>query len=518
VPAAGSRTRLLLATVSLGLVAWPFMVVTFPPLADLPQHAAQVRLLGEALAGDGAYAVQWGTPYSLAYLPLAAATALAGPLAGARLGAMLIALAWVGAVHLLAWRLGRSAAAATAASVLVFHHALYWGFLPFLVGFPVFAAWLLLVRQEPRPRVTRAALFTGGALLLYTAHALWFAAGLGWLALDVATRHHRGTPWRHLVARLAGPAAVAAAAVAWFRALSSSSFATPPLWVPQPWRRLLPGSWVEAAFGGLAGLLEPLTFAALAAWLVAALVVHLVRSTDREKGAGDRAPEGEATGWDYRLLSLGLLLLAGALLLPDKYTNTIEFNDRWFPPALALLLLAAPRLPLRPTLTRAAAVTLLGAFVMTTAVTWQRAEAEELAGLAPALASLPDEPRLLGLEFPRRSRYLDRQPYLQIFAWGQVLRGGELNFSFADFPPSPVVYRPPRRPPWTPGLEWFPQRVRPGDFGWFTHVLVRAPPAIHSRFEAAAYLVPVNPPAPWRLYRVGDGAPRENRRVAPQPP
>jgi hypothetical protein len=54
----------------------------------------------------------------------------------------------------------------------------------------------------------------------------------------------------------------------------------------------------------------------------------------------------------------------------------------------------------------------------------------------------------------------------------QVVRGGELNFSFARFAPMAVVYRTPRRPPWTGRLEWRAERVKPKDFDHFNYALV----------------------------------------------
>ena len=60
----GERGALFVASALLALT--PFFVVTFPPITDLPQHLAQVRLFGEALADpDGPYGIQWWTPYSL---------------------------------------------------------------------------------------------------------------------------------------------------------------------------------------------------------------------------------------------------------------------------------------------------------------------------------------------------------------------------------------------------------------------------------------------------------------------
>src|SRR5215813_8474311 len=64
--------RVLLATVCCLLLAVPFVSVRFPPITDLPQHLAQIRLFHETIAApDSPYRVQWLTPYILAYVPLA---------------------------------------------------------------------------------------------------------------------------------------------------------------------------------------------------------------------------------------------------------------------------------------------------------------------------------------------------------------------------------------------------------------------------------------------------------------
>ncbi len=476
------------------LVAVPFLVVTFPPAADLAQHVAQVRLFAEAMGGGSPYAVQWATPYSLVYLIFGLAWAAVGPLAAGRVGLLVVAVLWVGAVHLLAAGRGRPVAAAVLASVLVFSQSLYWGFAPFLLGWPAFVLWFLLSVRRAPPRggaAGEAALFLGGAALLYVSHALWLAAGIGWLAVEaVAFRR----PWRRLLPRLAGVAPVAVAAAVWFAHLSGSAFSTPPLWV-FPLRRLDPRWWVEAAFGGLRGNLETLGLVAILGWLLAAFLTH--RDDLRERS-------------DPALALLGATFLAVVLLGPDKYTNTIEFDTRWMPPALVALLLAAPAPRLRPGAARALAAAALAVWVLVTALTWRRFERVDLSGLRPALAALPAAPRVLGLDYRRTSRWIDHQPFLQTFAWAQVLHGGTLNFSFADFPPSPVVYAPPRRAPWTGGLEWYPDRLRSTDLAWFDYLLVDAPPPLHDRIAADPQVEPVTADGFWRLYRL--------RHPPPPPP
>jgi hypothetical protein len=441
--------------------------------------------------------VQWLTPYGLVYALFAAALAVAPPLAAGRLAMAVLAVGWVGAAHLLAARRGRPAAAATLASVLVFHHALYWGFASFLLGWPLFAGWFLLLARQPAPAARRGREAVGlgvAALVLYLAHALWLAAAVAWLAVDAVVGRRR---WREVAWRAAGVAPVAALAAWWFAGLGGTSFATPPLWVA-PLGRLDPRWWVEAVFGGLTSGIETAAFVALLAWL--ALAVLAGRGRPRGEGGG----EAVGVGWDRRLALLGGGMLLAALVLPDKYTNTIEMNTRWAAPGLAALVLAvpAPRLPrwAAPAVAALAALFLAG-YAAWTAATWRLFERVDLAGLPAALAALPEEPRVVGLDYRRRSALLDNPPFLQTFAWAQVLSGGTLNFSFAEFPPSLVVYRDGPRP-WTSGIEWYPERLRPADLAWFDHALVDAPPELHERIALHPAMTPVTTEGLWRLYRI----------------
>jgi hypothetical protein len=504
--------RLAFAAVALALVAVPFLAVRYAPLADLPQQAAQVRLLLEAV-GDpaGPYRVQWLAPNTLAVPVLGLAWAVSTPVAGGRLAMLLLALAWVAAVHWLARRRRRPAAAAVLASTLVFSQSLYWGFYSFVIGFPAFAGWLVLTLDgpgsragaEPASRSGAAAeraeragsrpwrrvpgLFAAAALL-YLAHALWLVAGLAWLGLDTALSWRRRPLGAHL-ARWLAVAPVAAAAVWWFAGgVAGSAFATPAQWAEPVWVRLLPDHLANAAFGGLRGPVEPVLLALLLGYLALSLLTN-------------RSLRGR--GSDAGLAAAGFLLAAAALVLPDKFTGTIFFADRWLPPALVLLLLAAPppRLRRRSLLALAAAAVLAAQAAVTAAI-WRRVETEELAGLDAALAALPEAPRTLGLQLGPNSRYLRSAPFGHVFAYSQALRGGELNFSFAELPSSPVVYRRPRQAPWTEALELAPWRVRRSDFAHFDFVLVRGGDEVHAEIGAGDVLEPVTDEGPWRLYRV----------------
>lgn len=436
--------------------------------------------------------VQWLTPYGLVYLLLGASWAVFGPLHAGRMGALLLALMWVGAVHWLAWRRRRSSAAAVLATVVVFNHTLYWGFLSFVAGWPLFVLWLEETSGE-RARSWRPATglrLLGCGALLYFTHALWFAfAGL-WLALRGLVDR---LPWKVQLLRLASLTPLAVVALLWFPRLAERRFETPPMWVTNPLQRLLPREILDSALGGLQGTTEPLILSVLLGWVLFSVAHHR-----RE--------------WPARA-DRGLLLAAGLffvlyLMLPDKFMNTIQFGQRWLPFALVSLLLASPPPPLRSAFRKAIATAVLAAFCGATALTWVTFERVELAGLREALEALPPAPRVLGLDYVRHSPRIKESPFLQAFAWAQVWKGGELNFSFADFAPSPVIYREPRVPPWTVGLEWMPFSLRLSDLRHFDFVILHGDEPAHLQVATRANLEPVTNTRPWALYRVAKPPPQ----------
>ncbi len=497
----GPRVRVLLF--SLVLLALPFAVVEITPCVDLPQHVAQARLFVEH-AGDGEspYVIQWLTPYWLAYAPLILLYFVLPPLLAGKIGLWLLAAALTTAIHVVASRRDRPPEAAVLASVFVFGSSLYWGFISFLAGMAVFLGWTLVCCGPPRGWRRDLAIFFLWSWLLYFAHALWLLAALAWLGARTLLLERRRLA--EGVVRFAAAAPALLVLLLRSRSLSSPQFDLAARWFDWPMGRLVRVE--DAVLGGLRGPVETVLVLLALAWVLAGLVAARRAVSPRPR-------------LDTELALGGAFFLAAYLLLPDRYLNTLLFAQRWAPMAAILLVLAVPPPPrVSVFLRRAAIAAAVAGFVVVTALSWRAYDSEELAGLHEALQELPEAPSVLGLDLRKESAFFDARPGLQQFAWAQALRGGTLNFSFAEHPASLVIHRPGWKPSWTPGLEWHPERLQPTDFSYFDFVLVNADPKFHALLGELGAVAPVTDTLPWRLYRVVKGTPRGPRQGTDRPP
>lgn len=480
-------TRAILALLCVAFVVLPFLVSRFPPVTDLPQQAAQIRLFLQAVEdpGNSPYRIQWFTPYSLAYVILGAAWAAVGAFNAGRAGLALIGVLWVASIHWTAHRRNRSAAAATLACALWFNHVVYWGYYSFALGLPAFFLWFHVHVDRASERFTiKEALFVMSAgCLLYMTHALWLVAGMVWLVIHALVFR---PPVMGLMLRACALLFPLAAVALWYPTISTSVMSTPPVWLGSPFERLSYSVLTDSTLGGLRGPTEPILFGVISIWIILSVTTNLkrlIRLADRE------------------LLLAALVFFTFFLFLPDRYMLTISFATRWMPEAIILLLLALPAPSIRPALAQGAALAVTAFFCIATSLTWMKFEREEMSGLYSALNALPPAPRVLGLDLIQRSTYIKKRPFMQTFAYAQVVKGGRLNFSFARLPSCLVVYKNPESPPWTVGLEWYPQRVKESDLNYFDFVIINATEKDHELFRTTLRLGSVTSEGRWRVYR-----------------
>lgn len=481
-----------MALLSALLLAAPFLVVKLPPLTDLPQLVAQVRLLAETVGSQTTpYAVHWWHPNRLGYLPLILGWLVGSPLDAGRIGVLLIGVLWAASIHLLASSLDRSPLAATLACLFFFSKSTYWGFLNFQVGLPVFLLWfVLLERTEKREAVRwrQGALLLACSALLYWAHALWLAAGLVWMFFhSLARSGARATAFR-----LAWTLPVMVVGLVWFVRLGEAGFRSATTYGQTPLERLAPSWLADSLLGGLRGKTEGAVLIVVMCFLGLGLWQH--RRTLR-------------SSISTPLLFAAAFFGVSALTLPGVVQNTIFFASRWVAPAAVCLILGLPTPRWRWRLDAAVPLCLLLVFVGITSRVWIAFEKEELDGLEPALERLPEDQRLLGLDTVRTSPRIKDFPYYHLFAYAQVLKGATLNESFAELASSLVVFRDlPREDPWTDRLDWQASRLRQSDIDYFDYLLVLGGAEMQSFFARDERLEAVTEERPWRLWRVG-GAP-----------
>jgi hypothetical protein len=478
--------RLAIAALCVGLVALPLLAVRIPPITDLPQHVAQMRLLNDALHNPNTiYTVQWFTPYSLVYGIIAVAWALFPPLEVGRMTVLALAVLWTAAVHLVAARRGRSPVAATLASVFFFNVFIYWGFLNFAVGFLSFTLWFLLTTRAPRDafRARDAVAYLAVATLLYVSHVLWLVFAVGWLFL--VSLVHR-VPLRTAALRFASIVPVLVVVAVWYPLLAENGFVSRTTWFVPILKRFSFFWLADGALGGLRGWSEPIVLGVVLAWCAVSLWEH-------------RRKLGEVIDADLAWLAAACFGLA--LVLPDQHMSTIGFSVRWLAPAMIAFVLALPAPRLGARWQSLLSVSLVAVFCLSTTLAWMRFERDELSGLDASLAALPASTRVLGLDFVKVSSVIKGRPFLQTFAYAQVVRGSWLNFSFAAFAPSLVLYREPLGIGWTSGLEWSAEKVRASDFRYFDYALVNAAEEVHEVLARRAPVVPVTTHGRWRLYQ-----------------
>jgi len=481
------KERLLVAAGLFVLAIVPILLAPFPPATDLPQHIAQIRLFKEALADPGGpYVIQWLAPNNLIYVFLLAFWTVLPVGLVARASLILIVLLWVAAIHGLGAGRSRTLATATVASLLIFNQSFYWGFLNFLIGFPAFILWFALTTRDPkRTSWTLWAALAGTSALLYGSHALWFAAGGAWLVVIGLAKK---VPLRAILWRLSALVPCGLIALLWYPHLSASramaGFDTAPHWSPL-FDRL--ASFLDAAFGGVRGPVETIAFVFILLWAGLSIWQNRARLRDLV---------------DRELLGAAFFFLAVVIVSPDKFMNAIFFSSRWFPVAMIFLLLALPPPALHRPSHKTIALAFAATFFLVTARGWYLYDRVDLGGFRESLERIPDSSRVLGLDLVKESELIKGRPFLQLFAYAQVFKGGELNFSFAEHYSGLVAYRTSRTVLWTPGLEWYGEKVKRADFAFFDFVLANGEDKDHKILSAFAELSPVTPAGRWRLYRV----------------
>jgi len=167
---------LLLVSASL-LATLPLWIPAYPPMTDLPQHAAQVTLLRQMHDPHFAFAnqfeVNWFTPYLVGYFPIYLLSPWLGIVLACKLVICLGLAAFPLSTALVMTETGTDRYWSLLSIPAMYGFSYYWGFLNFIVAAPIGMCffWIVMrsVRHESRWNAVSLALLLN---LLFFCHAL----------------------------------------------------------------------------------------------------------------------------------------------------------------------------------------------------------------------------------------------------------------------------------------------------------------------------------------------------------
>ena len=422
-------------------------MVHYPPLVDLPQHAAQVATDLQWADGSFPYpehlSVNRRTPYlvspSLAsalahYMPVNVAFQLL--LSLAVLG---IPLATLGLVR----EVGGRPIWALMAIPAGYSFPFYMGFVAFALAAVLALVFLRVAwRYSGNPTGKRAWTLLLFSQLIFFTHPL----GFGWAGLLAALLVAVRSPdWRQVAIRWWPLLAALLVPALWLSSTTSRDqhLAESLARADYSWTRLL-----QIAPNSI-GL--PINELSLALGLMVLVTPWLAAGR----------PARHLARWIPLAATLGLFFA-----FPSKFLSTGYLYPRfamWILPCLLFALAPKPHVSRRPWMRRCVVLAPSALWLAFVYVQFLGVRAE-IGAFGDLLETMEPDRKVLYLPVESRGAYLPFPTYLHYGSWYQAERGGMVDFSFASYFPSRFRYQPEHRPPLPHGFEF-----RPWTFDWNAH-------------------------------------------------
>ncbi|WP_437606674.1 hypothetical protein WMF20_37810 [Sorangium sp. So ce834] len=537
---------LVVVAASVYVIALPLAVVRYPPMTDLPFHAAQTAALRHYLDPAWHFREQFTLqPLAVPYMSMYALGALLmlvlPPVAAVKVAAAVMLALLPAGLAVLFHGLKRSPLLGVLGLVLVWCNLTHWGFLNHMGALGLFAMvvglTLMLVDRPSRGRQIALAL---ALVALFFTHVFRFpfaiAAVVG-AAIVVFPATRRLRP-------IALPLAPSLLLFAAWLAVRTDTLHAAPFTPALHGERLgeIPSllftSFTDPAEAAAARRAARLVLAALLV-CVGGAAVQLAASTSAPAPAPatpDAAPAASTSApapplaapdaapppaTDARQRSFARLaalvpIACAAVFLGLFLSLPLQIGLWWYVypreivAALFLALGAFPDLPRSPWLKAPAVLAIAAAAISLGDVArdnYRRFD-HSTRDFDAIIARVPRAPRLLYLVFDHGGSTRATTPFIHLPAWVQATRGGWLSFHFAVWDASPIAYRPrdepgavvppetPLRWEWTP--EKFDVRRHGAFFDWF---LVRRRAGADHLFAKDPSIVPVDHVGDWWLYR-----------------
>lgn len=497
----------LLACLLCGLPVW---LPHFPPMVDIPQHAAQVSLflnLGKPeFPFSEQFQVNWFTPYLLGYALIAIFTPLLGIVTACKLVIWFALAAFAFFTRVFLREAGADSYWAWLTFPVLYGFTYQWGLLNFLVAAPVGVLFLVVVwRQRAQPDFRSSLRITLLLYLLFFSHALVMVfssliAVAYWLFSVVRPRDFIKCAW---------PVFALAPVVFIWLFMSNNH---PPINSPITWDL----SWINTTdsyyswlgssgnpskapgWGRVTGFIPRLLGARpeLAVTLLGVTLFALPFL------AGGRITHSRVRLFPLLIITLILLLLPSSMF--GNALNFQRFTYLVMPLFLVIINKATHTNRLQQSLRVIAPAIAFGwiYYMSNNALQFNR----DTEGFETVLSQMEPGKRSLSLVFSRDDSHFIAPSFLHFPAWYSAINAGVTDYSFAGFYITPVNYKLGYVPQNAGGgLAWNPRL-----FDWRAHegykydyFVVRAPGDMSALiFKTATCRIGlVTHSGQWWLYR-----------------
>jgi hypothetical protein len=502
-----------LGIVAIGVCAWvlfaPFAAVKYPPMTDLPMHAATISALRHWFDKSWHFQDQFElhlfeVPVLSHYL-LGAAFALFMPISWAvKLStSCMLSLLPIG-LAVYCWGLRKNPLFGVSAAALAWGPLAQWGFINYVASLGLtmmgLGATLLLI---DRPTKARALGLTAVSLILFFTHVSRFPIYCA--AIAVTTIWMLPVSRRIMPVLLAVAPAVGVFSLWWFVRPSSLTGTFEHGWHFDRVGEIR--TYLVQSFGGAE---ESELFSRVAQIILGVGTYSIVVNCAAAWMRGLRRPRISRRALCAFGGTLSVVLMFAGLFfwLPMSYGLWWFVYPREITGAALCSLALLPSLPRKPLLTAPAVAALLVGIVMPMRFVADRyAQFEQVTmDFQKIIEQIPLAPKLGYIVWDHSGFESTARPFLHLPAWVQAERGGWLSFHFATWNQTPVRFRtkePKDVAPDTPlRFEWNPQlfdlQTRGKYFNWF---LVRAGSSPDVMFAVDPALHRVDHQGTWWLYK-----------------
>lgn len=516
-PADAVLAAFALAVAAYAVIA-PFAVTRYPPMTDLPFHAASTSTFRHYL--DPAFhqreqfelhplAVPYMSMYALGAVLMLVLPAITAVKIAA---AVMIALVPAG-LAVMFHGMKKSPLLGLLGLGICWCNLSHWGFLNFVGALGLFAmtvgfTLLLLDRPSPRRQVALAVTLVA----LFFTHIFRYPFALAAVVGTAIVMY----PATRRIRPIVPPLVPAIALMATWLAVRPKALVGDAGRVAihtdrlKEFAGLLSGAFTDRAEAAAFDRFFAVAFAVAAAGAAVALLA-------RRFEPRSQPPAAWAAGVTLIPLCCAAVFLGLFLVLPMQMGVWWYVYPREATAAAFIALGACPDLP-KPTFLRAPLVAMLGFAGLSIAqvvVTNYRKFDPATRDFEAITKQIPAAPKLLYLIFDHSGSTRTSTPFIHLPAYVQADKGGWLSFHFAVWGASPITYRPrdepgavvpppvPLRWEWTPQV--FDVRRQGAFFDWF---LVRRTSAPDALFRADPSVERVDHRGSWWLYR---------RRATPSP-